>query len=249
MRIAVLGLLTAAGLVLAALPARALDLRSEQGLLFDIMDATDGTLMNGSIDAYDGAYALTVDGVVYGAGGRPGSVVLDGRSVKTEELAIGDLRVRRFIYVPKTGGSYARYLDVVLNVGSAERTVRVQITGNLGSDSGTVAVASSSGDPWPDVSDSWFSTDDVDGSGDPSLAHVVQGPSPRVRASSVTLDVDNFGWAFEARVPAGGRIAVLTYAVQVWSQADAQAQAHWLSSRPAEALVGIESYLDDIINF
>jgi hypothetical protein len=249
MRKAVLGI-AAAWLALSALPARALDLRSQAGLLFDIQDSTDGSLMNGTIDAYDGAYLLVVDGTTYGAGGQAGSPILDGRSVKTAEVVMsGDLRVRRFVYVPKTGASYARYLDVVANAGPSDRTVRIELRGNLGSDSTTVVVSSSSGDYAPDPTDTWFSTDDVDGAGDPSLAHVLQGPSPRVRAETVALDMDNFRWAFTTVVPAGERIAVLTYAVQTWTQDQAQTEAHRLSARPDDALVGIEEYVPLIINF
>lgn len=236
------------GLLAAAAPAGALELRSESGLIFDVVDDLDGQLSNGSIDAYDGAYLLAVNGSVYDSAGQTGRLQLDGRGVKMPEMAVGDLRVRRFVYVPKTGGDYARYLDVVTNLGTSDATVLFTISGNLGSDSTTVVVASSSGDAVIGLDDAWFTTDDVPGGGDPSLAHVVQGTSPRVRASSLRLEVDSMSWEFTATVPAGGRVALLTYAVQAWSQEAAQAEARRLAARPADALVGLDEYLDCIIN-
>ncbi len=232
--------------------AHATDLTSEAGFLFDIQDGVfsdDGSLSNGSIDAYDGCYRLEVNGETYT--GATGSVLgLGGRQVETPETAVGGLVARRFIYVPETGPSWARYLDVISNPGGVPVTATIGIVGNLGSDGSTSIFASSSGDASASTDDLWFSTDDDDGSSDPSLAHVVQGDAPLVAPTVLALEgFDDIRYEWSVTVPAGGRVAVLTFAVQDMSQAVVQAEARRLAELPDDALVGIDVYLPEVINF
>lgn len=244
-------------LVVLTVPAVAFatDLSTEEGMLFDIQDgaggsfSTDGSLSNGSVDAYDGCYRLVVNGVTYNATGMVATLGLSGRQSEMPEMAVGALRAQRFIYVPMTMGRYGRYLDVVSNPGATEAAVTIAIQGNLGSDSSTVVMATASGDMIVSNADNWFATDDTDGSSDPSLAHVVQGDGARVRASSVTLATDNLDYTFTTTIPAGGRVALLTFAVQSNNQTMAQAEARRLIDLPDDAIVGLDDYLDDIINF
>lgn len=233
--------------------AFATDLMSGGAFLFDIQDglggsfSTDGSLSNGSIDAYDGCYRLEVNGVTYSAGGATTS--LGGRQIELPAAPVGTLSARRFIYVPATGGNYARYLDVVSNPGASAVMATIAIVGNLGSDSSTRVIATASGDTLVTAADAWFSTDDTDGSGDPSLAHIVQGSEPPTRASEVSIATDNLRYAWSVSIPAGGRVAILTFAVQDNTQALAQAEARRLIEGPDDALVGLDDYLDDIINY
>lgn len=240
----------------------AVDLMSEGGFRWDIQDAPlhggfgYGELSDGTSDAYDGCYYLTINGTRWMASGA-GTLDLGGRQVTMPENAVGAFRARRIVYVPASGGDYARYLDIVSNPGAAAATVTIGIEGNLGSDGSTMVIASSSGDAAVSAADIWFSTDDFDGSGDPSLAHVVSGNSPRVAASTVETNADvggfrstdNIRWTFMTSIPAGGRVAILTFAIQETNQAAAQAEARRLVDAPDDALVGLDDYLDDIINF
>ncbi len=224
------------------------NLTSGGGFLFDIQDTSGGELSNGTSDAYDFAYSLSVNGTTYVAGGTD-MTTLSGRNVILRSATIGSLTVQRQVYVPASGGDYARYLDVVTNPGSSGATVTLNIRGNLGSDSGTVLYATSSGDASLTGADTWFGTDDSDASGDPSLGHVMQGSSPRVGLTSASLSSDNFTWTFSTTVPAGGRVALLTFAIQKNSRADATAEARRLVEVPDDALVGLDDFLDDIVNF
>ena len=249
MRHAKIAACTALGAILAVPSiALAIDLLTAGGYLFDIQDTYFGDLSNGTGDAYDGAYYLDVNGTRYTSTGAS-TTSLAGRNVIMPVVTIGSLSVHREVYVPATGGDFGRYLDVIANPGASAATVSVTISGNLGSDSGTVLYASASGDTSFTTADAWFGTDDVDASGDPSLAHVLQGSSARVGASAASLVSDNFSWTFNTSIPAGGRIAVLTFAVQTGSRAAAMTEAVRLAEAPDDALAGLDDYLDDIVNF
>ncbi|GAB4210429.1 MAG: hypothetical protein OHK0013_31050 [Sandaracinaceae bacterium] len=237
--------------ILVPAVALAIDLTSAGGFLFDIQDTGSGELSNGSIDAYDGCYYLDVGGVRYRSTGR-GTTSLGGRQVEMPVASIAGLDVQRIVYVPAAMGDWARYLEVLSNPGSTPVTTTVRISGNLGSDSGTRLIATSSGGASVSATEAWFSTDDTDGSGDPSLAHLFQaGPTSGapVSARVASLTSDNIDWTFDVTVPAGGRIAILTFAIQTTSQAAAQAEARRLLDLPDDAWTGLEEYETDIVNF
>lgn len=218
------------------------------GYSFDLQDTYGGYLSDGTSDAYDGAYYFEINGTSYSATGTA-TTSLGGRMVTMPEQTIGSLRAQRTFYVPATGGDWGRYVDVVTNAGATAATVTISINGNLGSDSYTNLYATSSGDTALTTADSWFGTDDTDGSGDPTLAHVFQGTDPTVRASTATLSGDNFDITYSATIPAGGRVAIMTFAIMTSNRTVAQAEARRLVELPDDALAGIDAYLDDIINF
>ena len=58
------------------------------------------------------------------------------RSPRTATPMAG-LLVRRLVYVPATGGDYARYLEVLENTGASPISTTVEVYGNLGSDGAT----------------------------------------------------------------------------------------------------------------
>ncbi|MCS6858370.1 MAG: hypothetical protein NZM37_11710 [Sandaracinaceae bacterium] len=211
-----------------------------------------GAIIDGTSDAYDTCYLLEVDGVSY-APSDPYTFSPDGRTVIFPEwLSPSGLVVQRLIYVPDSGGDWARFLDIFSNRGAAAIEATVRIHGNLGSDGSTRLIATSSGDFSLDPSDGWFVTDDVDGSLDPSLGHVVQGlpaTSPLFPITQISLIGDNISFEYEISVPPGEQVAILTFAIQAPNQATAQAEAARLVNLPDEALVGIEEYLDVIGNF
>jgi len=241
------GLFALALLSLPAIAHALLSLTSGGGFLFDVYETYGGYLSNGTTDAYDGAYYLEVNGTTLST--TTGTTSTDGRTVTIAATTLGAVSVQRFIYVPASGGDYARFLDVVSNPGSTAAAARIVVRGNLGSDSSTVLYATSSGDAALTTGDTWFGTDDTDGTLDPSLAHVFQGTSPRVGATAATLTSDNFSWEFSTSIPPGARVAVLTFAIQKNNRADAEAEARRLVELPDDAIVGLDDYLDEIINF
>src|SRR5262249_5219530 len=104
---------------------------------FDIQP--DGTLVDGTSDAYDGGLHLSLF-----SGGTElpftGSSVAfteeSGRQVVIQQAGLANLNVTRKIYVPSTG-YFARYMEVLTNTGVAPVTVDAQIFSNLGSDGST----------------------------------------------------------------------------------------------------------------
>jgi hypothetical protein len=245
--------------------ALATDLTSGTGELFDIQDgtggsfSTDGSLSNGSIDAYDGCYYLTVGGSNYFGLMGAATTSLSGRQVDMPSAPVGaGLMAERHIYVPSSGPSFARYLDLISNPSGSDVTTTVTINGNLGSDSSTVLVTTSSGDLTIGPEDSWFASDDIDMMWDPSLAHVFQGIGGLVTASMITAtgmpspfggSSDALGYSYVVTVPAGGRVAILHFAVQEMNQATAIATAQFVAELPDEVLVGLDEYLGDVVNW
>lgn len=231
--------------------ALALDLQTEGEFTYDLEDNQNGTMSNGTIDAYDTWGWLTVNGVDYDAGGAA-TISPDGRHVEMRPATIDGLTVQRIAYVPATVGEYIRFIDVISNPGATPRTVTLEISGNLGSDSGTNLYASSSGDTLATVDDEWFGTDDAsDGSGDPSLAFIFQSTGGSVRASTVSAASggDNISWSFTTTVPAGRRVAFVTFAIQHDDRASAAAEAARIMAFPADALEGMRPYASDVVNF
>ncbi len=249
-----LGLFASLGSALVASPraAHAIDLRSEGGFLFDILDRDGGDLSNGSIDAYDGCYQLVVNGTSYSAfsAGAPATTSLDGRQVDMPDVSIGaSLQARRFVYVPLAGGDYARFLDVVTNTGTTPVTVTLGMTCNLGSDGSEVVFSSGSGDTVCDTADAFCGSDDSEGSGDPALGHVVQGTTPPTRASVLNVGSGEADWSFSVTIPPGGRAALLTFAIQKTPRMAVTDEATMLTEPDDAALTGLDEYLDDIVNF
>lgn len=242
-------ILTIGLIILAWSPIQSVaqDLQSRHGLIWDV-SLTEGVIWNGSGDSYDGAFYLEVNYVQYTTY-MTASEELDGRGYSLPPVNSGDLLMSRHIFVSKTTGDFARFLDIIENPTEADVAASIAITGNLGSDSGTVLMNSSNGDTVLDLTDLWFATDDTDGSGDPSLTHVFQGPDRSVSISNISLDRDNFRWQFDTTIPAGQRVAILTFAVQSGNQERAQNEAQMLVELPEEVLLGLDEYLDIIINW
>lgn len=229
-----------------------INLTSAGGFLFDIEDAggwAPGSLSNGSVDAYDTCYRLNVGGAEYTPTGAA-TMSLAGRQVDFPEQTIAGLAVTRHVYVPATGGDYARYLEVLENFGPSAITTRVDIQGNLGSDGETIVNATSSGDTAVSIADGWFATDDtLDGGSDPSLAHVFAGASPPVSPSTAALTFDDLSYGWTVTVPPGERVVVLHFAVQTRDRAAALAEARRLAEVPDDAIVGADDYVDDVVTF
>jgi len=239
----------ALGFLLAPGSALALDLNSEGGLRFDIQDTYDGSLSDGAGDAYDGCYGFVVNGTAYNTMRGSSSTSLSGRQVDMPAVSIGMLSAQRFIYVPSTGGDYARFLDVVTNTGATPATVTLAITCNLGSDGSETVFSTGSGDTTCTTDDAYCNSDDVEAGGDPSLGHVFQGISPTTRATTVRVGSGEAGWSFSVTIPPGGRAAILSFGIQKRARMPVTDEATALSDPDDAALIGLDDYLDDIVNF
>lgn len=227
----------ALALILPARPARAVDLTSAGGFLFDVMEGSGGELSNGTIDAYDSCYSLRVDGSQYEA---PSTGQLAGRLVRMPPTDLGGLEVSRTILVPDADGrDYARYIDSIRNGNTSAVTVEVRIEGNLGSDGATYVWGTASGDTVVVADDEWIGTDDSDGDGDPTLVHAFFGEGAPAQPTSISLSSDSLEVMFRVDVSPGETISLMFFAFQTPNQATARSQVEALRADLAAAVADL----------
>jgi hypothetical protein len=218
-----------------------------EGFLWDLN--RDGSVSDGTSDAFDGALSLSVGATVF-PGAASGRLGLGGQRLVIGPLRMGRLEVTRDIFVPASGGAFARYLEVLHNPGAAAASTSVTISGNLGSDSSTQVVATSSGDLTVSASDLWFITDDGDRTGDPTLTFVVAGETGSLQPALLSLQGDGFTLRYDVEVPAGGTVAVLHLVAQSRDQARAGEKARDLVELRGRAAEGIgEELAASVVNF
>lgn len=231
-------------------PATSMTVTDGTGFRWDVQP--DGRINDGTNDAYDGGLQLTVsesNGSTVGFQADSGTRASDGQTLALTDLTSNDLRLDRVVYVPTNDG-FARYLDQVTNNGSATRTLTLQLYTNLGSDSSTQLVATDAASAGTyDTADHWVVTDDSDGAGDPSLAHVSWGEGG-LAPDSVQYTTGTLTQRWTVTVAPGQTVGLLHFAVQAGNRATAQATAQRLVELPSDALAGLSaSELSSIVNF
>ncbi len=224
-----------------------LNLNSESNFLFDFYPSSSAYMSNGSIDAYDGCYSLTVEGTAFNAGGAYDDWY-DGRGFRTRAHDMGTLVTQRFGYVPEIGLSFARYIDVVQNTGGADQVVTFSYYCNLGSDGGETNY-SSDGDAQIETTDTWARTDDADNAGDPSLGHVFFGEGGDQGLTTVSYVAGSITWTYDVTIPAGGQAAIMIFGIQEQTRALAEAAATSLALLQEQALDAVEDEINDVVNF
>jgi len=240
-----------------------------------------GFILNGTTDAYDnfGFMCVTTAGATLTtkclAADVYCGVVAPAFEMSNRQLVLGEatlqgLTVQRRVYVadpagthPADANSFVRYYDTLHNPTAGAITVQIRYGSaapgynNLGSDSSTSCHGTSSGDTIMDTTDLWVTTDDTDGSGDPSLGFLMNGNGASEVIDYVALNPytsgssDELMWAFDdVTVPAGGTVAFLTFMIQDSNQTNAQAEATYLATMPMEAIEGLSGeQLTNIRNF
>jgi len=140
----------------------------------------------------------------------------------------------RKVYVPDND-SYARWLNYFQNTGGSPVTLTAVIANNLGSDSNTTIVTSSSGDAAAQTSDTWVTTfQSYSGttSSDPRLGHVFQGPGAAVQLAGINFanGDDNPFWGYTFTLQPGETKIIMNFAVVQPSKAAAAAKSTQLAS-------------------
>ena len=207
------------------------DLYDVNGQLYDI--ECDGDLDDGTSDSYDSMYYLSINGN-YFPNQANGWSLAGGREIALGPDTMSGLDVTRKIFVPTDDG-WARFLEVLSNNTGAPITVDVRIDGGLGSDSDTIIITTSSGDAVFAPGDRYLVTDDdyADGTNDPALAHVFDGPGGSIYADSVyASDGDDAPWYqwSGVTIQPGRTVIIMHFAVQRWYRADAIASANKLEA-------------------
>lgn len=196
-----------------------------------------GTTPTKLTDAFDGYGGLVVNATPYNENGAS-ALECGDRQIVFNTQEIGTLEVSRKVFVP-TDGNFARWTNVVKNVGAATETVVLMLDNNMGSDTHTVLMASSSGDTLVDLTDSWavsmqgvsLPAEPGTSSPDPRLGHVWQNAEGRVHADSIvfTDGDDNPQWQFTFDVAPGETAVFLSFVTGAPTWAAAQAAAEQIA--------------------
>jgi uncharacterized repeat protein (TIGR01451 family) len=152
---------------------------------------------------------------------------------------IGGLSVQRKVYVP-TNDQYSRALNSFTNTTGAPITFTMITSNNLGSDSNTRIVSTSSGDNVATTADNWVTTfQNYSGntSSDPRIGHVLWGAGAATPISNINFvdGDDNPYWVYSITLNPGQTKAILNFVTGQPTKAAANAKAAELSLLPASA--------------
>ncbi len=212
---------------------------------------TTSSTLNDAFDGYNTA-CISLDGsiancetgnanfVIYNNNG-PATTECGGRQVvlPTQSITVGanTIQMSRKVFVP-TNDTFARWLNILTNTGTTPATFSLVIANNLGSDSNTILVTTSSGNATAETSDTWatsFQNYSGTTSSDPRLGHVFQGPSaanPLAGINFVNGD-DNPFWGYSITLQPGETRIITNFVTGQPSKAAAAAKAAELASLPA----------------
>ncbi|MEP7012168.1 MAG: hypothetical protein ABJC13_17740 [Acidobacteriota bacterium] len=217
------------------------ELQDAEGFRWDVQ--RNGSIFAGSL-AWSGAANLELNGQSFPGfatartepGGRE---LLVGPWLPTTGANAG-LKVTRKVFVP-TDDTFARYLEIVEN--PTTEPVLVRLTARSRERGAVQILSTSSGDAAFDRADHWLSLDDDDGGvGDvqPPVALAFAGPGARLSADEATQKPSLTTFAYELRIPAGGKAIVMHFLTQQGERAAATAKAADLTHLRGSARSGLE---------
>jgi hypothetical protein len=216
-----------------------------------------GTTSSTLTDAYDGYNAMcvsltnqtgpcdpsdTTNYVLYINNGPattecPGPVSAANRQIVLPLQTIGGLTVQRKVFVPDND-SFARWMNIFTNTGGAPITFTMITSNNLGSDSDTTIVSSSSGNAVAETSDTWVTTFQNFNGGnttsDPRLGHVLQGVGAPVPVSFINFTNGDTApwWAYQITLAPGQTRIIVNFGVGQPTKAAANAKSALLATFP-----------------
>ena len=155
------------------------------------------------------------------------------------QTLLGTVRTSRTVYVP-TNDNFIRWVNTFTNTGGSAITFRMITSNNLGSDSNTQVVTTSSGDATVTPADQWitsFQAYSGTTSSDPRVAHVIQGAGATIPVSAINFvdGDDNPFWSYSITLQPGQTASIMNFEAGTPSKASAAAQAARLTSLPATA--------------
>ncbi len=215
------------------------------GFRWDIQ--ASGQIFDGTANAFDSGLQSTQ----FFSSSSTAFAENGGRELILGPVASNGVNMTRKVFVPTNGG-FVRYLEIFDNPSATDRNVTFFLRTNLGSDSTTQIVATSSGDLTFNLSDDFVVTDNNgDGLGNPAITHAFAGPNARLRPTMATLlTPDQVRIDYALTVPAGRRVIVMHLASQRTTRAEAQASAAELRALADAALAGLTPQEQaDVVNF
>jgi len=183
---------------------------------------------NASYTMYEKNGAAAVDATV------PAVPECTNRHYVLPAQTIGGLSVRRKVYVP-TNDRFIRWGNYFTNTTGAPITFTMVTSNNLGSDSNTRIVTSSSGDAVAQTSDLWVTTFQLYSgttSSDPRIGHILQGTSAPTPVSNINFadGDDNPYWTYSITLAPGQTKLILDYATGLGSKTAAATQSAALAA-------------------
>lgn len=184
----------------------------------------------------------------------PAGPACTNRQVAYPAKAIGGISVTRKVFVP-TNDRFIRWMNFFTNTTGAPITFRMITSNNLGSDSNTRVVSSSSGDNVVTTADTWvtsFQNYSGNTSSDPRIGHVIWGPGAPTPVTNINFvdGDDNPFWGYSITLAPGQTKAILNFATGQGTKAAANTQAAALDLLPATATQCLSATeLGQIVNF
>ncbi|MEM9586961.1 MAG: Ig-like domain-containing protein, partial [Planctomycetota bacterium] len=199
--------------------------------------SSTASVNDGSSDAYDGGMRL--EGFQSVSSGFSDA---SGRSLRFAPSTVASLTSERLVYVP-SNDTFARFIDVFTNNTSTAITQTISYRTNLGSDGGTVVVATDNGDSTVSTDDRWILTDDSTNNGnDPAVAHLFGGLGG-IQPDTLTRSGDNVNWSYDLTVQPGETVSLMSFAVQNFDRDSAETKTRELSNLEGNALAELPSDL------
>lgn len=225
-----------------------LNLTDGSGFNWDIQ--TDGSITNGTSDAFDGGLDLVG---FPSSSANPVTDSHNGRQVEIGPVTVGNVSISRHVYVPDDAGQgWARFLETVTNNTGLTQNFTLTVVTDRGSDSATQILSTSSGDTILDATDTWIITDDGDGSaaaGDPVIGQFFGDGSLAPTSASMTGTATST-ITFQLTLAPGESQSILHFASQNNTLVDASADQPDLSSPGAAQLTGLsQSDFQHILNY
>ena len=169
----------------------------------------EGSISDGTNDAYDGAFFLSVGNEFYTASFSSDIMLEDAQEVVLpviEDLGEDGLSVSRRIFVPEEG-RFARFLETLTNTTASAITLDVAIEGNLGSDDSEIFGPAFNGSVDLAGNLNWHTSQDAFNS-DPALGFFYPG-------AVAVLSGDNFEYTYsDVTIPAGQTVTIVHFAFQ-----------------------------------
>jgi len=185
--------------------------------------------------------------------GVPPTPECTNRQVLFPAQTIGPLSVLRKVYVPPND-EFIRWTNYFTNTSGAPVTFTMITSNNLGSDSNTRIVSSSSGDAAAQTNDLWVSTfQNYSGntSSYPRIGHVLQGagaPTPVAGVNFADGD-DNPYWSYSITLNPGQTKVILNYSTGQPSKAAANAKAAAIAAFGPTEKQCLGTDLAEVVNF
>lgn len=185
------------------------NLTSGLGAIYDIQsdgELDDGRSSSNQGDACDDCNQLRVDGSLFPFG--TGGVVEDNSELRLGPVSLSGLDVTRLVWVsPVT--DLLRYTEVLSNPSGAAISASITLTSNLGADSSSQVVATSSGDAAADAADTWIAYNDANLTGtDPTTFFWFGNATSFVSDTGAT---NQLVVTYDVTVPVGGQVTIVHF--------------------------------------